>query len=323
MHIFLTGVAGFIGSRLARVLLDRGDSVVGLDNLNDYYDLRLKKLHLADLLPDKRFTFVQGDLADAGMLAKLLAERPPDAVAHLAAMAAVRYSVEHPLIYGAVNVQGTMNLLDAARPRKSAVKPPRMVIASTGSVYGSSTPVPFKEDAPADRPLAPYPASKRAMELIAHSYFHLWKLPTTILRFFNVYGPHGRPDMMPWQWSRSIAAGQPITLYNAGRLKRDWTFVDDVVAGFVAAIDRPAEDYQIINLGAGRPVENVRFVEILEQTLGRKAVIVDQPVPPSEPLVTYADTTKARSLLGYAPKVTVEEGIPRFVNWLRSADLPF
>lgn len=321
MHIFLTGVAGFIGSRLARALLDRGDSVVGLDNFNDYYDVRLKKLHLADLLPDKRFTFVQGDLADAEMLAKLFVERPPDAVAHLAAMAAVRYSVEHPLIYGAVNVQGTMNLLDAAR--RLAPRRPRVIIASTGSVYGSSTPVPFREDAPADRPLAPYPASKRAMELMAHSYFHLWKLPTTILRFFNVYGPHGRPDMMPWQWSRSILAGRPITLYNGGRLKRDWTFVDDVVAGFVAAIDRPADDYQIVNLGAGRPVENLRFVEILEQTLGKKAVVIDQPVPPSEPLVTYADTTKARSLLAYNPKVTVEEGIPRFVNWLRSVDLPF
>ncbi|MCC7409208.1 MAG: GDP-mannose 4,6-dehydratase [Phycisphaeraceae bacterium] len=320
MHIFLTGAAGFIGSRLARVLLDRGDSVVGLDNFNDYYDVRLKKLHLADLLPDKRFTFVQGDLADAELLAKLFADRPPEAVAHLAAMAAVRYSVEHPLIYGAVNVQGSMNLMDAAR--RIAPARPRMVIASTGSVYGSSTPVPFKEDAPADRPLAPYPASKRAMELMAHGYFHLWKLPTTILRFFNVYGPHGRPDMMPWQWSRSIAAGQPITLYNAGRLKRDWTFVDDVVDGFIAAIDRPADDYQIINLGAGRPVENLRFVEILEKTLGKKAVVIDQPVPPSEPLVTYADTTQARSLLGYDPKVTVEQGIPRFVDWLRSTDLP-
>src|SRR5260221_6891843 len=232
MKVFLTGVAGFVGSRLARTLLARGDSVVGLDNMNDYYPLIHKERHLADLTGQPNFTFAHGDLRDAPMLVELFQQHKPDAVAHLAAMAAVRYSVEHPLIYGAVNVQGTMNLLDAARLANG----PRMVLASTGSLYGASTPVPFVETAAADRPLAPYPASKRAMELMAHSFHHLWKLPITVVRFFNVYGPQGRPDMMPWQLSLMIQKGETLKLYNAGRLNRDWTYIDDIVAGFFAAL---------------------------------------------------------------------------------------
>jgi UDP-glucuronate 4-epimerase len=259
---------------------------------------------------------VQADLRDAPRLLELFQQHRPDAVAHLAAMAAVRYSVEHPLLYGSINVQGSVNLLDAARQTTRC----RCVLASTGSSYGAVTPVPFQETAAADRPLAPYPASKRAMELFAHSYAHLWKLPVTILRFFNVYGPHGRPDMMPWKWAQQIHRGEPITLYNNGRLKRDWTYVDDIVDGFIAALDRPFA-YEIINLGCGCPVENTRFVEVLEELLGRKAKIIDTPCPPSEPLITYADTTKARELLGYEPKVGIEEGLARFVNWLRAEKL--
>jgi UDP-glucuronate 4-epimerase len=316
MNVFLTGAAGFVGSRLAKTLLARGDTVVGLDNLNDYYPLVHKERHLADLKDHPNFTFITGDLRDAPLLLELFQKHKPDAVAHLAAMAAVRYSVQHPLVYGAVNVQGSMNLLDAARQ----VGQPRCILASTGSSYGAVTPVPFKENAPADRQLAPYPASKRAMELFGHSYAHLWKIPVTCLRFFNVYGPHGRPDMMPWQWAFQIHNGQPITLYNAGRLKRDWTYIDDIVAGFVAALDKPFA-YEIINLGCGCPVENTRFVQILEDLLHRKAVIQDTPAPASEPLITYADTAKAKELLGYEPKVTLEEGLSRFVNWLRAERL--
>jgi UDP-glucuronate 4-epimerase len=255
---------------------------------------------------------VEGDVRAAAELKHLLAERKPDAIAHLAAMAAVRYSMNHPLIYGETNVQGTMNLLDAARQYGQ----PRCIIASTGSVYGTSTPVPFVEDAPADRPLAPYPASKRAMELMAHCYAHLWKLPTTILRFFNVYGPHGRPDMMPWQWTLDILAGKPLTLYNAGHIKRDWTYIDDIVAGFVAAIDKPFA-YEIMNLGCSNPVENLAFVATLEGLLGKKAVVVDTPTPPSEPMITYADVSKAGRMLGYEPKVQVAEGLGNFVQWMR------
>jgi UDP-glucuronate 4-epimerase len=312
--ILVTGAAGFIGSRLAKALLEHGNRVIGLDNLNDYYPLIHKERHLADLLPNPQFTFVEKDLRDADALLALMREYEPQAVAHMAAMAAVRYSVQHPLIYGHVNVQGSMNLLDAARQ----IGTPRMILASTGSSYGKDTPVPFVETAAADRPLAPYPASKRAMELMAHSFAHLFKLPITILRFFNVYGPHGRPDMMPWQWTRMILRGQTLSLFNAGHLKRDWTYIDDIVEGFLAALERPFP-YEIINLGCSNPVENIDFVRTLEKLLGREAKIIDAPCPPSEPLVTYADITKARRMLGYDPKVDVEEGLRRFVDWTRQA----
>lgn len=316
MKYFITGAAGFVGSRLARKLIDRGDQVVGLDNLNDYYPLEHKLRHLRDLKGDAAFVFVEGDLRDAELLKRLFAEHRPDAVAHLAAMAAVRYSVEHPLIYGEVNVQGSMNLLDAARLHGC----PPVVIASTGSVYGADTPVPFSIDAPAAKPLAPYPASKRAMELMAHCYHHLWKIPTTILRFFNVYGPHGRPDMMPWQWTLSILQGKELTLYGAGKLKRDWTYIDDIVDGFVNVLDRRLV-WQILNLGCGNPVENIRFVQILEQLLGRRAIIQDTPTPASEPLVTYADIRMTTEILGWKPQVQVEQGLANFVDWMRKEKL--
>lgn len=313
MKTLVTGAAGFVGSRLAKVLLARGDTVVGLDNFDPYYDRAHKERHLRDLFPEKNFQFVEGDLRNARMLLELFGEQGFDAVAHMAAMAAVRYSMKHPLVYGEVNVQGTMNLLDAARQTTN----PRCVLASTGSVYGTSTPVPFVEDAPADRPLAPYPASKRAMEMMAHCFHHLWKLPMTVVRFFNVYGPHGRPDMMPWQWSLDILSGKALTLYNGGRIKRDWTYIDDIVAGLVLALDKPM-GFEVVNLGCSNPVENLRFVEVLEGLLGKKAVIVDTPTPPTEPMITYADVSKARKLLGYEPRVQVEEGLKNFIAWMRA-----
>ena len=316
MRVFVTGAAGFVGSRLSKALLARGDEVVGFDNFDPYYDRAHKDRHLRDLTGTKGFTFVEGDLRNALQLRDLFQQHKPDAIAHLAAMAAVRYSVQHPLVYGEVNVQGTAHLLDAGR----LIGKPRCVLASTGSVYGADTPVPFREDAPADRPLAPYPASKRAMELMAHAYAHLWQLPTTILRFFNVYGPHGRPDMMPWQWSQNIVAGKPLTLFNGGHMKRDWTYVDDIVDGFLRALHKP-QAYEILNLGCSRPVENLAFVQVLETLLGKKAIVDDKPAPPSEPIVTYADVSKAQKLLGYEPKVNVEEGLARFVEWLRAEKL--
>ncbi len=316
MKVLVTGAAGFVGAHLSRTLLERGDVVVGLDNLNDYYPIEHKRRRLRALEGRTGFTFVEGDLRDAAMLCDLFARERFDAVAHLAAMAAVRYSVQHPLIYGEVNVQGSMNLLDAARLNGN----PTMVLASTGSVYGSSTPVPFSIDAAADKPLAPYPASKRAMELLAHCYHHLWKLPTTILRFFNVYGPAGRPDMMPWQWTYAILEGRELNLFGGGRLKRDWTYIDDIVAGFVAAIDRRL-DWQILNLGCGNPVENLRFVEILEQLLGKPAIKKDTPTPPSEPLITYADISQTTAKLGWMPKIQVEQGLENFIRWMRDEKL--
>lgn len=316
MIVFVTGAAGFVGARLADVLLDRGDRVVGFDNLNDYYPIEHKRRRLKTLEGRKGFTLIEGDLRDAKLLRDLFATHKPDSVAHLAAMAAVRYSVEHPLIYGEVNVQGSMHLMDAARLHGC----PNMVLASTGSVYGSDTPVPFRVDAPAVCPLAPYPASKRAMELMAHCYHHLWEIPITVVRFFNVYGPAGRPDMMPWQWTYSILGNKPLALFGGGKLQRDWTYIDDIVAGFILALDKKLP-WQTLNLGCGNPVENLRFVEILENLLGKKAIKQDTPTPPSEPLVTYADISLTRKLLGWEPRVQVEQGVEHFIRWMRGQKL--
>ena len=316
MKVLVTGAAGFVGSRFSKALLSRGDEVVGFDNLDPYYAVSLKERHLADLTGAKGFRFVKGDLRDETALRELFKAEDFEAVAHIAAMAAVRYSVQFPLLYGQVNVQGTANILDAAR----LTSKPRCILASTGSVYGRDTPVPFPETASAALPLAPYPASKRAMELFAHSFAHLYGLPTTILRFFNVYGPHGRPDMMPWQWATKITRGEPLTLFNGGHMERDWTYIDDIVDGFMAALDAGLQ-WEIINLGCGRPVENLRFVQILEEILGKKAAMIDAPCPPSEPMVTFADISKARRLLGYEPKIEVEAGLRRFVEWLQAEGL--
>jgi UDP-glucuronate 4-epimerase len=313
MKVFVTGAAGFVGARLSSMLMSRGDSVVGFDDLNNYYDPIYKEHRLDKLRQNPQFTFVKGDLRDAPLLRQLMQQHKPDAIAHLAAMPGVRYSIDHPLLYGEVNVQGSLNLIDAAR----MFGRPRCVLASTGSVYGSTTPVPFKEDAAADRPLAPYPASKRAMELLAHSYSHLFGLPIVIVRFFNVYGPQGRPDMMPWQWSVAISKGEPITLFDGGKMKRDWTYIDDIVAGFVAALDHEFK-FEILNLGCSNPVENSDFVRVIEKLIGKKAIVIEKPAPASEPKVTYADVSKADRLIGYKPKVNVEEGLRRFIEWMRA-----
>ncbi|HEX9996250.1 MAG TPA: NAD-dependent epimerase/dehydratase family protein [Abditibacterium sp.] len=315
MKILVTGAAGFVGSRLCKALLAQGDVVVGFDNFDPYYDISHKNRHLADL-EHPNFRFVRGDLRDAARLRELFEAEAFEGVAHIAAMAAVRYSVQFPLLYSEVNVQGTCNVLDAARQTSR----PRCILASTGSVYGSDTPVPFSETAPAVLPLAPYPASKRAMELFAHSFAHLYDLPTTVLRFFNVYGPHGRPDMMPWQWTQKISAGEPITLFNGGHLKRDWTYIDDIISGFLAALQTPFR-FEIFNLGCGRPVENMRFVEIIEQLVERRALIQTAPCPPSEPIETFADISKAHQMLGYKPQTEVEEGLDNFVAWMRAEAL--
>ncbi|GAP61757.1 UDP-glucuronate 4-epimerase [Ardenticatena maritima] len=310
MRILVTGAAGFIGSRLSRALLERGDTVVGLDNFNPYYPVEHKRRNVADLTPHTRFTLIEGDFRNAALVHDLFARHHFDAVAHLGAMAGVRYSRTRPHLYTEVNLVGTINIFEAAREHQT----PNVVYASTSSVYGNTARIPFQEDDAADHPLAPYPASKRACELYAYSYHNLWGMNLTGLRFFSVYGPHGRPDMMPWRWTEQILRGEPLTLYNGGRLSRDWTYIDDIVQGVIAALDRPL-GYEIINLGAGHPIENLRFVARLEELLGRQAIIQDVPVPPTEALHTYADISKARRLLDYNPTVPVEEGLARFVEW--------
>ena len=315
-RILVTGVAGFIGSRIAKRLLEEGNTVIGIDSFDPYHSRVHKERNLADIKISKNFSLHNIDIRHFEVLKKIFIGNGIEKIAHLAAMAAVRYSINHPLVYGETNVQGVIHLLELAREHGNIP----CVLASTGSVYGTSTPTPFTEDAPAMLPLAPYPASKRAMELFAHSFSHLHKLPVTILRFFNVYGPFGRADMMPWQWATKIAREEEIVLYNNGELWRDWTYIDDIVDGFCSSLQTPFP-YEIINLGCGNPVKNARFVEILSELLGKTPKIRVEDPPQSELPITFASIEKAKKLLGYEPKVQVEEGLREFVQWMKSQEL--
>jgi UDP-glucuronate 4-epimerase len=311
--ILVTGAAGFIGSHTAQGLLERGDRVVGLDNLNDYYDPARKRANLAELaaLPGAdRFTFVQGDIRDRKLVDELFAKHQFTAVAHLAAMAGVRVSVEDPWLYYDVNLTGTLNLLDAS----SRHGKPNFVLASTSSAYGNTQVVPFLETDTADRPLAPYPASKRAAELLGHSYHHMQGLDFTALRFFTVYGPRGRPDMLAYKLLDSMRLGESMPLYNGGQMHRDWTFVSDIVQGVVAATDRRL-GYEIINIGRGEPVLLADFVRSIEALAQNTAPVQSEPMMRADISYTYADIGKARRLLGYEPRVSVAEGVQRFYDW--------
>ena len=318
--ILLTGAAGFIGSHTAAKLLDRGDVVVGVDNLNDYYDPARKEANVAEVRagapdPDK-LVFHRADIRDEEAMEALFAEHDFDAVIHLAAMAGVRASMEDPRLYFDVNLGGTMTLLEAAQRHGQ----PLFVFASTSSVYGNTKVIPFVESDRADRPLAPYPASKRAAELLGHSYFHLYGQNFTALRFFTVYGPRGRPDMMAYLVLDNIFRGKEVPLYNGGQMHRDWTYVDDIVAGVVAAADRPL-GYEIINLGRGRPTLLADFVRLIEELAGRRSTLIDRPMPAADVEYTYASVDRAKELLGYSPEVTVERGVRTFWDWYRQAVL--
>jgi UDP-glucuronate 4-epimerase len=316
----VTGAAGFIGSHTAEALLRAGHRVIGLDNLNDYYDPERKRGNLEEVLAGAPrpgdFRFVEGDVRDRGLVRSLLEGEELAAVVHLAAMAGVRASIEQPALYFDVNVGGTLPLLDAARD----VSLPQLVLASTSSVYGRTERVPFVETDPCDRPISPYSASKRAVELLAYTYHHLYGLPVTALRFFTVYGPRGRPDMMAYKVLESIRSGRQVPLYNGGRMHRDWTYVDDVVAGVVAAAERPL-GFEVVNLGRGEPVLLKDFVEGIEAVTGKSANLVPAPMPDADVPYTYADVGKAARLLGYDPKVSVREGIELFWRWYRRAVL--
>jgi UDP-glucuronate 4-epimerase len=317
MTILVTGAAGFIGSHLAESLCRRGDMVIGLDNFNDYYDPALKRDNERRLNAYPNFRMVEADVRDREGMFDLFASEEIAIVAHLAAMAGVRNAVLYPDLYVNVDLNGTQNLLDAAR---AAGGVDNFVFASTSSVYGNTTHVPFIESDPCDRPLQPYAAAKRAAEILGHSYHHLFGMNFTALRFFTVYGPHGRPDMMAFLLADSIVKGKEIPLYDGGQMYRDWTYVDDTVSGVIAAIDRPL-GYEIINLGRGEPVLLKDFVTIMEDLSGRKANVTPTPRLAADFLRNDADISKARRLLDYHPVVSVEEGVRRFWEWYREYDV--
>ncbi len=318
--VLVTGAAGFIGSHVVDALLARGDRVVGLDNLNDYYDPARKRINVSESLtaaPDaSRYQFVEGDIRDRSLVARLFDEHQPTAVAHLAAMAGVRASVDDPYLYYDVNLTGTMTLLEQAR--RSGLG--NFVLASTSSVYANTEIIPFIETDNCDRPLAPYPASKRAAELLGHAYHHLHGLDFTAVRLFTVYGPRGRPDMMAYKLLDNMFVGREVPLYNGGQMHRDWTFVTDTAAGIVAALDHPL-GYEIINLGCAEPVLLADFVTKMEAQAGRKTSLRDEPMQDADVVRTNADIGKAQRLLGYAPTVHVDQGIAEFWQWYRDAVL--
>jgi UDP-glucuronate 4-epimerase len=319
-NILVTGAAGFIGSHVVQALIERGDSVVAVDNFNDYYDPSRKRANLREVLSSKaasHLTVFEEDIRTPAPIDELFRTRQFDAVVHLAAMAGVRASIDDPALYYDVNLNGSLVLMRAAI-QAARFKPPRFVLASTSSVYGSTKQIPFSESDPCDRPLAPYPASKRAAEMLAYSFHHLYGLDVFALRFFTVYGPRGRPDMMAYKIADSSYSGQEIPLFNGGQMYRDWTYIDDIVSGVVTATDRTS-GYEIINLGRGEPVLLSDFVALIESQLGRRAKLRRESMPKADVPYTYADTTKAAELLDYEPRVSIQEGVSRFLDWYEQA----
>ena len=326
--ILVTGAAGFIGYHTTQRLLGRGDEVVGLDNLNAYYDPTLKHARLANLRASERFHFVQADLQDRAAIDRLFTEFQPRRVIHLAAQAGVRYSLENPHAYTESNVTGFLNILEACRHH--AVE--HLVYASTSSVYGLNETQPFSEHQGVNHPITLYAATKKANELMAHTYAHLFGLPTTGLRFFTVYGPWGRPDMALFRFTKGILAGEAIPVYNEGRMVRDFTYVDDIVEGVVRISDRTAQPngkwdpkdpdpatsrapYRIYNIGNSRPVPLLDYISVLERCLGRKAQLDLLPMQPGDVPATQADVSELEEAVGFRPRTTVDEGVARFVDW--------
>jgi UDP-glucuronate 4-epimerase len=309
----VTGGAGFIGSNLVDALLARGERVVCLDNFNDYYDPARKHRNVAGQLDNPRFTLVEGDVRDRELVLSLFEQHQPGRVAHLAAMAGVRYSIERAPLYVDVNLQGTINLMDGAR----ATGVENFVFASTSSIYGATDQIPFREEQTTDYPLAPYPATKKAGEVMGHAYHNMFGLNFTALRFFTVYGPRVRPDMMAYMVMNRILNDEEIVLFNNGDLHRDWTFVGDIVSGVVAALDTPL-GYEVVNLGRGEPVHLRSFVTIIEELVGQPARLVMREAPPSEPPITYANVEKARRLFGYQPQTSIREGLAATWDWYQT-----
>lgn len=318
-HILLTGAAGFVGFHVANSLLDKGLSVTGVDNLNSYYPVQLKRDRLALLSKRDGFTFHQVDIADHEALKAIPGVAKVDAVIHLAAQAGVRYSLENPFAYGQSNLMGHLSILELVRHHP---KKPRLVYASSSSVYGANTKAPFSEEDRVDSPVSLYAATKRSNELMSEAYTRLYGMEQVGLRFFTVYGPWGRPDMAYWSFTRDIIEGRPIRVFNNGQLRRDFTWIDDIVAGVVStALDQPRSPnpplHRIYNIGNNRPVELGRFIEIVEEAVGRKAQKIMEPMQPGDVLATYANVDALARDHGFAPTTSLETGIPRFVKWYR------
>lgn len=320
-RILVTGAAGFIGFHVAGRLLDAGVQVLGIDNLNDYYDVSLKQARL-DRLARPGFAFAGIDIADSAGLMQEMAAFKPDAVIHLAAQAGVRYSLTNPQAYASANLTGFLNVLEASREHPVE----HLIYASSSSVYGANTKLPFSEADKADHPVSLYGATKRANELMAHAYSHLFAIPATGLRFFTVYGPWGRPDMAYFSFTRKIAAGEPIDVFNEGRLERDFTFVDDVVDAIVALVGRPPltaldapgmtpAPHRVYNIGNHTPVPLKHFIAVIENAVGRRAIKRMLPMQPGDVYATYADVDDLAEAIGFAPRTSIEDGIRAFVDW--------
>jgi len=313
MKVLLTGAAGFIGMHAAERLLARGDRVIGVDNLTPYYPVKLKRDRLKRLTGKKGFSFHKTDIAKKKDLEKVFQKARPDLVLHLAAQPGVRYSLENPAAYIQSNVVGFANVLECCR----AVKPRHLVFASSSSVYGTNARLPWSESDNVDHPISLYAATKKANELMAHTYHHLFGLATTGLRYFTVYGPWGRPDMSPVLFARAIAEGKPIQVFNHGDMQRDFTYVDDIVEGTLRVLDKPG-GYAIYNIGNHTPVALLDYIATLEKVLGRKAKLEMKPMQPGDVKATYADTTALARAVGFAPETPLETGLARFAEWFKS-----
>ncbi len=320
MRVLVTGAAGFIGFHVVKALLARGDSVFGIDSLNEYYSLQLKEARLARLEDLPGFEFERHDLADRDAVLSRFTDVSFDAIIHLAAQAGVRYSINHPFDYADANLIGHLTMLEMAR-HQSALK--HMVYASSSSVYGGNEKLPFSESDPVDHPVSLYAATKRANELMSQTYAHLYGIPQTGLRFFTVYGPWGRPDMAYWMFTENILQGKPIPVFNDGKLQRDYTYIDDIVAGVVSVLDGPPQPgkgapHRIYNIGNNRPEELMDFIRIIEDATGRKADIQMKPMQPGDVLATYADISAIQADFAFEPQTPLAVGLPKFVEWYKS-----
>ena len=320
MTILLTGAAGFIGMHVSLALLDRGETVIGIDNLNDYYDVSLKEARLARLTARENFSFVRGDIADLPTV--MDAVKGADRIVHLAAQAGVRYSLENPGAYIQANIVGHMNMLEAARSLGDGLR--HMVYASSSSVYGGNTKLPFAVEDQVDNPVSLYAATKKSDELMSNAYAVTYGIPLTGLRFFTVYGPWGRPDMSAYIFTRKIVAGEPIPVFNHGDMQRDFTYIDDIVAGVLAVLELPADigdngklRHRVYNLGNNQSEQLMRFIGVIEDALGTKAEIDFQPMQPGDVQATYADIGASQRDFGFEPKTPIDIGIPNFVAWYR------